>query len=153
MWPSFWTLGPETTWPGSGEIDIIEGINGMENNQVAVHTPRGCLQANTTTQSGTTTNIDCSTSSGCLVRENKANSYGASFATAGGGVFALQLEATGINIWFFSVCRTLLLFCLISHYLSDPISPQTSNKQPHPLKWTRPPGVSQQQTIQILHVT
>jgi len=102
VWPSFWTLGPQTTWPGSGEIDIIEGINGMENNQVAVHTPRGCTQPAVTTQSGTTTNVDCSSSSGCLVRENQANSYGKSFAKAGGGVFVLQLEAAGIKIYFFS---------------------------------------------------
>jgi hypothetical protein len=36
----------------------------------------------------------------------------------------------GVNVWFFSVCHTLLLFCLISHYLSDPTSRQTSNKRP-----------------------
>ena len=152
VWPSFWTLGPETTWPGSGEIDIIEAINDMENNQVALHTDVGCYQANVTTQSGTTFEIDCSTPQGCDVGENKPNSYGESFAGAGGGVFALQLDAAGINMWFFSVCRTLLFVALISHYLSDPRSPQASNKQPHPLKWTRPPGVSQQHRIQTLHV-
>ena len=47
----------------------------------------------------------------------------------------------------------IYFFVLISHYLSDPTSPQTSNKQPHPLKLTRPPGVSQQHRIQTLHVT
>jgi hypothetical protein len=102
VWPSFWTLGPESTWPGSGEIDIIEGINGMDHNQVALHTPVGCYQANVTTQSGTTTDIDCSTDSGCLVVEDKPNSYGASFAAAGGGVFALLIDASGIYVWFFS---------------------------------------------------
>ena len=84
----------------------------MGNNQVAMHTPVGCYQANVTTQSGTTTNIDCSTDSGCLVAEDKANSYGKGFALAGGGVFALQLDVAGINVWFFSVSyTTLLLFC------------------------------------------
>lgn len=112
MWPSFWTFGPETTWPGSGEIDIIEAINDMTNNQVALHTDVGCYQANVTTQSGTTFNIDCSTASGCDVGENQPNSYGPSFTAAGGGVFALQLDASGIAMWFFSVCRTLLFFCL-----------------------------------------
>ena len=134
VWPSFWTLGPETTWPGSGEIDIIEAINDMENNQVALHTDVGCYQANVTTQSGTTFEIDCSTAQGCDVGENKPNSYGESFAEAGGGVFALQLDAAGINLWFFSVCRTSMSFALISHYFRDPISPQSSNKQPHPLR-------------------
>ena len=102
-------LGPETVWPGSGEIDIIEGINDMTSNQVALHTPVGCYQANVTNQSGTTTEIDCSTASGCLVVENKPNSYGASFAEAGGGVFAILIDASGIYEWFFSVCYTLLL--------------------------------------------
>jgi len=102
VWPSFWTLGPESTWPGSGEIDIIEAINDMDHNEVALHTPRGCYQANVTTQSGTTVGRDCSTRSGCLVAENKPASFGKSFKAAGGGVFVLQLDASAINIWFFS---------------------------------------------------
>ena len=126
----------------------------MVNNQVALHTPVGCYQANVTTESGTTTNIDCSTPSGCLVEENKPNSYGASFAAAGGGVFALLIDASGIYVWFFSVCHhtLFLFFLLISRNLSDPISQQLSNKDPCPLKWTLPPGVSRQHRIQILHV-
>lgn len=110
MWPSFWTLGPETTWPGSGEIDIIEAINEMTNNQVALHTTVGCTQANNPPQSGNTFEIDCSTPQGCDVGESKPNSYGSSFAAAGGGVFALQLDVAAINMWFFSVCRYIYLF-------------------------------------------
>ena len=113
VWPAFWTLGPEVTWPGAGEIDIIEGINEMTNNQVALHTTVGCYQANVTTQSGTTFEIDCSTPQGCDVGESKPNSYGASFTEAGGGVFALQFDATGANLWFFSVCRILFFFSFV----------------------------------------
>ncbi|KAF8801580.1 hypothetical protein BYT27DRAFT_7198151 [Phlegmacium glaucopus] len=102
VWPSFWTLGTETTWPGAGEIDIIEAINNMNNNQVALHTTPGCFQADVTTQSGTTDETDCSTPQGCLVAENKPNSFGPGFATAGGGVFATQIDVTGVYIWFFS---------------------------------------------------
>ena len=112
VWPSFWTLGPETTWPGSGEIDIIEAINEMDHNQVALHTTVGCYQANITTQSGSTFEIDCSTPQGCDVGENKPNSFGTSFAEAGGGVFALQLDTAGISMWFFSVCCTFIVFRL-----------------------------------------
>ena len=111
MWPAFWTLGPEATWPAAGEIDIIEGINDMVSNQVALHTTTGCYQANVTTQSGTTFSTDCSTGGGCTVGENKPDSYGASFAEAGGGVFALLLSNASIDIWFFSVCYTYLLLC------------------------------------------
>ena len=123
VWPSFWTLGTETTWPGAGEIDIIEAINNMNNNQVALHTTVGCYQANVTTQEGTTTEIDCSTPQGCLVQENKPNSYGPNFATAGGGVFVARLDISGIFLWFFSVCRTSFALTLVSHLLSGPTSP------------------------------
>ena len=113
MWPSFWTLGIETPWPTAGEIDIIEAINNMNNNQVALHTTPGCYQANVTTQSGTTYDHDCSTPEGCDVAENKPNSWGVEFANAGGGVFALQIDDTGIFVWFFSVCLPSFYFFFI----------------------------------------
>ena len=82
----------------------------MPNNQVAVHTPRGCTQVgDATLQSGTTTSTDCSSSSGCLVRENQQYSYGKGFAANGGGVYALLIDISGISVWFFPVCHTLLL--------------------------------------------
>ena len=102
----------------------------MPNNQVAVHTPRGCTQnSDNTVQTGTTTNVDCSTSSGCLVRENQANSYGKGFAAAGGGVFAILLDPSAIQIWFFSVCHTLPFFSCFHTALATqyPRSHPTSN--------------------------
>ncbi|TFK33299.1 concanavalin A-like lectin/glucanase domain-containing protein [Crucibulum laeve] len=102
VWPSFWTLGMGKTWPGAGEIDIIEAINLMDHNQIALHTTPGCVQAPTARQSGATRNEDCSTDQGCIVAEVKPNSFGAGFSQAGGGVYALQIDATGIYVWFFS---------------------------------------------------
>ncbi|PIL34113.1 hypothetical protein GSI_03824 [Ganoderma sinense ZZ0214-1] len=93
VWPSFWTKGPN--WPAGGEIDVLEAVNLMTANQMAIHTSTGC------TVSGT----DCSQGSGCTVMEKQANSYGQAFATAGGGVWATQFDTTGINshsIWFWS---------------------------------------------------
>ncbi|RPD78311.1 hypothetical protein L226DRAFT_481036 [Lentinus tigrinus ALCF2SS1-7] len=90
VWPSFWTKGPN--WPDGGEIDIIEAVNLMPANQMAIHTLSGC------TQSGT----DCSQGAGCTVGEKADNSYGSAFASAGGGVWATQFDTTGINIWFWS---------------------------------------------------
>lgn len=119
VWPSFWTFGMESTWPGSGEIDIIEAINGMDNNQIALHTLPGCTQGQAP-QSGTTTETDCSPKRGCTVTENKPNSFGPGFATAGGGVFALQMEASGMNLWFWGVCGIIpWARCLVnsSHYV------------------------------------
>jgi hypothetical protein len=104
VWPSFWTYGIEQEWPLAGEIDIIEGINGMNNNQIALHTTPGCFQARNPGQTGSTLETDCSKDQGCIVAEKKPNSFGAGFATAGGGVYAIQISASGIYSWFWSVC-------------------------------------------------
>ncbi|KAF9004223.1 concanavalin A-like lectin/glucanase domain-containing protein [Cyathus striatus] len=103
VWPAFWTLGIGARWPAAGEIDIIEAINLMGNNQVAVHTLPGCFPVTPTApQTGNILQPDCSSSSGCVVAETKVNSYGIGFGQAGGGVFALQLDATGVFAWFWS---------------------------------------------------
>ncbi|KAJ3539105.1 hypothetical protein NMY22_g4883 [Coprinellus aureogranulatus] len=78
VWPSFWTYGIQEEWPKAGEIDIIEAINGMDHNQIALHTTRGCFKGDTAPQSGQTLETDCSLSRGCIVRESKPGSFGAS---------------------------------------------------------------------------
>lgn len=103
VWPSFWTLGVGKEWPGAGEIDIIEGINMMGNNQIALHTDPGCFQGQPPGQSGQTLEGDCSLDRGCIVAETKPNSFGRGFAQAGGGVYAVQMDVAGIFIWFWSV--------------------------------------------------
>jgi hypothetical protein len=103
VWPAFWTYGIEKEWPEAGEIDIIEAINDMERNQIALHTIPGCSKADTLPQSGRTLETDCSTNRGCIVAESKPNSFGPGFSEAGGGVYALLIEPTNINVWFFSV--------------------------------------------------
>lgn len=106
MWPSFWTLGVgEQEWPANGEIDIIEGINMMNHNQVALHSRPGCIQAANPPQSGQTLETNCSLDRGCIVAENKPNSFGSGFAQAGGGVFAVQMDISGVFVWFWSVSR------------------------------------------------
>ena len=94
VWPAFWSKG--TLWPNDGEIDIVEAINLMDHNQVALHTTDGCLHDTNITQTGSDTATDCSKGSGCVVAERKPNSYGAGFAAAGGGVWATQFDVTGI---------------------------------------------------------
>ncbi|KAI0830328.1 concanavalin A-like lectin/glucanase domain-containing protein [Trametes gibbosa] len=100
VWPSFWTKGQN--WPIGGEIDIIEAVNLMTFNQMALHTQGGCTQPSSVTQTGTTGNTNCSTDAGCTVAETQANSFGESFATAGGGVWAAQIDSSGIYIWFWT---------------------------------------------------
>lgn len=103
VWPSFWTLGTGKLWPEGGEIDIIEGINMMDHNQVALHTTGGCLQDQNPGQTGRTIGGDCATPQGCVVAETKPNSWGSGFAQAGGGVWATQIDVAGVFVWFWSV--------------------------------------------------
>ncbi|KAG5349932.1 hypothetical protein C0989_001216, partial [Termitomyces sp. Mn162] len=100
VWPAFWTTGP--TWPNDGEIDIVEGINLMNNNVMALHTLPGCMHSTPLNQMGISGELDCSTPTGCIVTETKPNSYREGFAAAGGGVFATQFDVAGISIWFWS---------------------------------------------------
>ncbi|TFK67584.1 hypothetical protein BDN72DRAFT_842854 [Pluteus cervinus] len=101
VWPAFWTMG--TLWPEDGEIDIIEAINLMDHNQMALHSTPGCTQASPVEQSGEPSQQpDCSQPAGCLVSETKPNSFGIGFNNAGGGVFAAQFDVSGIFIWFWS---------------------------------------------------
>ncbi|TFK99285.1 concanavalin A-like lectin/glucanase domain-containing protein [Pterulicium gracile] len=106
VWPAFWTKGGQD-WPDTGEIDIIEYVNLMSFNQVALHTVTGCVQSpdvlTSNAQTGRSREMDCSLGKGpggCVVEETKPNSNAAAFAQHGGGVFATQFEASGIFIWF-----------------------------------------------------
>ncbi|KAI0746933.1 concanavalin A-like lectin/glucanase domain-containing protein [Daedaleopsis nitida] len=96
VWPAFWTKGP--VWPDNGEIDIMESINLMPDNQMAIHTTEGCFYNN----DPTITASNCTAGPGCTVHEQKPNSFGAGFAAAGGGVWATQFDVAGIYIWFWN---------------------------------------------------
>ncbi|KAF9220750.1 glycoside hydrolase family 16 protein [Gyrodon lividus] len=101
VWPAFWSFGPN--WPYDGEIDIIEAINMMGNNQMAIHTTPGCTHSGNANQLGVTgSTTDCSLGPGCIVTETSPNSYLDGFAEAGGGVWATQFDSSGIFIWFWS---------------------------------------------------
>lgn len=43
-WPSWWFAGPH--WPNSGEIDVLEGVDGMDHNQINLHTGPDCYMNN-----------------------------------------------------------------------------------------------------------
>jgi len=107
-----------------GEIHIIDAINGMDNNQIALHTRPGCFQAQNPGQTGHTLETNCSTDQGCIVAEAKPNSFGLGFATAGGGVYAIQIAASGIYSWFWSVRLTWFFkCCLFSNVFQRPDIP------------------------------
>ena len=91
------TLKQGPTWPITGEIDIIEGVNNYTNNQATVHTNVGCTIASSdpsalsisgTVVGGTNCAADQTGNQGCGIRASSSNSFGAAFNENGGGVYA-----------------------------------------------------------------
>lgn len=108
-WPAFWTNGP--TWPQTGEIDIVEGVNTYTNNQATIHTNSGCeLPTSNVTALGISGSVvggtNCAAlqtgNQGCGIQASQTNSFGAAFNNNGGGVYAMLWDNTGVKVWFFS---------------------------------------------------
>src|SRR6201986_1855681 len=90
-----------------GEIDIFEGVNMQDSNQMTLHTAPGCDTSSGPFQTGTALGMNCGSSPsdnlGCAVKEMDTNSYGEPFADSGGGVWVTQFDTSGIRIWFVPV--------------------------------------------------
>ncbi|OJA14187.1 hypothetical protein AZE42_06505 [Rhizopogon vesiculosus] len=103
VWPAWWSQAP--VWPQGGEIDTFEGINLNTQNQMSLHTETGCTAVSQNQTSTLITSTNCSYAAnedqGCIVTDPSTASYGAGFASAGGGAFVTEVASTGINIWFF----------------------------------------------------
>jgi len=108
VWPAFWTNGPD--WPATGEIDIVEGVNTYTNNQATIHTNPGCTLATSSSSAlgitgtvvgGTNCAADESNNEGCGVRSANTQSFGGAFNSAGGGVYAMKWDDSGISVFFF----------------------------------------------------
>ncbi|BGP16205.1 hypothetical protein JCM10213_007063 [Rhodosporidiobolus nylandii] len=103
-WPAMWLHA--RAWPSGGEIDVFEGVNNAETNQVALHTVAGCYSSNTSSvENGILGSTNCdytvAANEGCTYRDTRNESYGEAFAANGGGVWAAELASTGISVWFF----------------------------------------------------
>ena len=77
-------------------------------NQVALHTVTGCYAGNGTMMpTGQLMSNNCdhlvNGNQGCTVLDGRNQSYGPGFASAGGGVYAMELASSGISVWFFPV--------------------------------------------------
>ncbi|GMK58190.1 hypothetical protein CspeluHIS016_0502220 [Cutaneotrichosporon spelunceum] len=110
VWPAVWMLGAGNNWPYSGEIDVIvsvdwEGVHNSTQNQMTIHASTGCtISGDTDTYSGVRLNENCDSSKGsigCSIRSDSDLSYGDRFNNAGGGVYALLWDSTGIKFWNF----------------------------------------------------
>lgn len=106
VWPALWTVGPEGTWPGTGEIDIIEGVNDQPTTASTLHTSPQCDMRGTDTRGKMTAsgyyNTDCNAGTafvGCGVGGPQA-SFGSAFNAPDGGTFAAEWTDTFIRAWY-----------------------------------------------------
>ncbi|MCJ1476943.1 hypothetical protein MMC13_005612 [Lambiella insularis] len=102
-WPAFWMFGPN--WPGSGEIDIIEGVNDASTNSMTGHTTAGCQATFPASAfTGAKLSADCDTNvngnQGCSTADTDTRSYGAGFNAQGGGVYAMEWTSYYIQVFF-----------------------------------------------------
>jgi len=129
VWPAFWMQGPN--WPNDGEIDVVEQVNLQTNNRYTLHTLDGCMHPDALSSAGIETGAVISTDcfnqtngdEGCIVQDPSANSFGAGFASNGGGVFAMLWDDTGIKFWFFN---------------RSSIPTDLPTASPNPSSWTTP---------------
>ncbi|KAF2149354.1 glycoside hydrolase family 16 protein [Myriangium duriaei CBS 260.36] len=103
LWPAYWFLGQTGTWPNSGELDVIEGVNNGHTNLISAHTKSGCTISGSG-QTATLQTNDCAVpdgTTGCSSSDPRTNSYGSGFNAQGGGVYAVDWTSADIRVWFF----------------------------------------------------
>ncbi|TGO88463.1 hypothetical protein BPOR_0161g00170 [Botrytis porri] len=114
-WPAFWTVNT-TNYPQYGEIGILGNIHEKTVSLQTLHTGEGCYisgnQYSTQSKDNVTTyNCDDSAtssifgtqegSSACSGTNSDPNSYGTTFNSNGGGVYAMQWTSDVIRMWNF----------------------------------------------------
>lgn len=107
-------MAPEGQYPGTtGEIDVVEVVNGGSQNAMTLHTGPGCNVQNGSTSSSTgtlqTANCDVnapgqSQNSGCSIQASKGMkaTAGSDFNANGGGTYALVWTSAKIEVYFFA---------------------------------------------------
>ncbi|KAJ3791139.1 concanavalin A-like lectin/glucanase domain-containing protein [Lentinula aff. detonsa] len=115
VWPSLFTQGQ--VWPQQGEIDVIEQVNLATDNRYSLHVGvDNCNQPTSvaSNQTGTISTAEGDISNctvtpttgqntvGCVTTETKSNSFGSSFSSQGGGVYAMLWDTDGIAMWYFA---------------------------------------------------
>lgn len=86
-------------------MDIIEGIHDQTTNTAALHTSDGCDITDNGKFSGTIDGSDCAASEsadgGCGISSSDTKTYGVGFNDVNGGVYATEINADAVTIWFF----------------------------------------------------
>ncbi|KAI1504117.1 concanavalin A-like lectin/glucanase domain-containing protein [Biscogniauxia marginata] len=104
-WPALW-LVDVNDWPTNGEIDVMEAVNqATDGNQMTLHTTEGCTMGGVRRKmTGSSLQGTCyngtNGNAGCGVR-GEADSYGATYNDAEGGIMAMEWRDEGIRMWEF----------------------------------------------------
>jgi hypothetical protein len=101
-------VGP--SWPTSGEIDIVEGVNSASSNDMTLHTNAGYSISNyDTPYSGVLMTSNCdvnaprqATNAGCLIKSPSFQTFGNGFNAIGSSIYAAEWTSTAISIYFFA---------------------------------------------------
>ena len=112
VWPAFWTVTSDNTWPVGGEIDIIEGVNDMAGNAPYLHTGPGCNLTNMNpAASSSNKNLgwdpkssdDCNAGSGSMGCGfgRVSGGFGKALNQENGGVYAMEWTENDIRVWYF----------------------------------------------------
>jgi hypothetical protein len=105
-WPALWMTSADiSSWPASGEIDIMEQVNsGTSGNLMTLHSSDGCSMSVKRQETATILTDNCfngtNNNAGCGVRNSPAT-FGPQYNAAGGGVLAMELRSAGIRMWQF----------------------------------------------------
>jgi hypothetical protein len=117
-WPSWWTYGPD--WPNNGEIDVIECVDNIYKDQSTLHTGPNCnMDGQPDNYTGSLIQPDCEGDLGCGIINENAQSSGAPFNTADGGLYAMRYVSYGVSMWFWNEGS------IPENALSDDPNPQT----------------------------
>jgi hypothetical protein len=137
-WPAYWFLG--ANWPNNGEIDVLEGVDGNEYNNMALHSTQNCrmpsdasiFKGHWAKGPGGKISNDCFVNAagqysnqGCSIQSENGY-FGVPSNNAGGGVFAFEWNRDhSLKIWTFH---------------RNQIPADIRNGNPNPSSWGKPQG-------------
>ncbi|KAK0185292.1 glycoside hydrolase family 16 protein [Armillaria mellea] len=110
VWPAIWFTG-SGTWPETGEIDLVEGVNSYTQNTMSVHSGAGCWM-DASNVNGAKLNVDASEGGtncdananyqSCGVSVNSKTSFGQAANNVNGASYAVELTTDGIKMWWWN---------------------------------------------------